>query len=129
MSDKYKRNNRIAEALAIRGWKQADLVERTGIGKSSINGWVKQNWQPKQQPLSKMAKVLGVSEMWLAGYDVPMERPEAQIKNDELVQLIFEIKEDDDLRHLFSDICSLNGDQRKTIETMVNELSKLNALH
>lgn len=129
MSDKYKRNNRIAEALAIRGWKQADLVERTGIGKSSINGWIKQNWQPKQQPLSKMAKVLGVSEMWLAGYDVPMERPEAQIKNDELVQLIFEIKEDDDLRHLFSDICSLNGDQRKTIETMVNELSKLNALH
>lgn len=125
----YKRENRIAEALSIRGWKQVDLVERTGISKSSINGWVKQNWQPKQKPLAKMAKVLDVSEMWLAGYDVPMERPEIQKKNDELVQLINEVRKSEDLQHLFSSICSLNGDQRKTIETMVNELSKLNALH
>ena len=125
----YKRENRIAEALSIRGWKQVDLVERTGISKSSINGWVKQNWQPKQKALMKMAQVLDVSEMWLAGYDVPMERPKIQKKNDELVQLINEMRKNEDLQHLFSSICSLNGGQRKTIETMVNELSKLNALH
>ena len=129
MTEEYKRENRIAEALALRGWKQVDLVERTGIAKSSINAWVKQNWQPKQKPLAKMAKVLDVSEMWLAGYDVPMERPKIQKKNDELVQLIFEIKENEDLQHLFSSICSLNNDQKNTIKTMVNELSKLNALH
>lgn len=125
----YKRENRIGEALSIRGWKQVDLVERTGIAKSSINAWVKQNWQPKQKSLMKMAQVLGVSEMWLAGYDVPMERPVAQIKNDELVQLITEIRKNNDLQRLFSSICNLTGDQRKTIETMVNELNKLNTLH
>lgn len=124
-----KRENRIGEALSIRGWKQVDLVERTGIAKSSINAWVKQNWQPKQKSLMKMAQVLGVSEMWLAGYDVPMERPVAQIKNDELVQLITEIRKNNDLQRLFSSICNLTGDQRKTIETMVNELNKLNTLH
>lgn len=127
--NEYKRENRIAEALSIRGWKQVDLVERTGIAKSSINAWVKQNWQPKQKSLMKMAQVLGVSEMWLAGYDVPMERPVAQIKNDELVQLITEIRKNNDLQRLFSSICNLTGDQRKTIETMVNELNKLNTLH
>lgn len=125
----YKRENRIAEALSIKGWKQVDLVERTGIAKASINAWVKQNWQPKQKSLMKMAQVLGVSEMWLAGYDVPMERPEAQKKTDELVQLISEIRKSEDLQHLFSSICNLTGDQRKTIETMVNELNKLNTLH
>ena len=125
----YKRENRIGEALSIRGWKQVDLVERTGIAKSSINAWVKQNWQPKQKSLMKMAQVLGVSEMWLAGYDVPMERPVAQIKNDELIQLITEIRKNNDLQRLFSSICNLTGDQRKTIETMVNELNKLNTLH
>ena len=125
----YKRENRIAEALSIRGWKQVDLVERTGIAKASINAWVKQNWQPKQKSLMKMAQVLDVSEMWLAGYDVPMERPEAQKKNDELIHLISEIRKSEDLQHLFSSICNLTGDQRKTIETMVNELNKLNTLH
>ena len=127
--NEYKRENRIAEALSIKGWKQVDLVERTGIPKASINAWVKQNWQPKQKSLMKMAQVLGVSEMWLAGYDVPMERPEAQKKNDELIQLISEIRKSEDLQHLFSSICNLTGDQRKTIETMVNELNKLNTLH
>ena len=127
--NEYKRENRIAEALSIKGWKQVDLVERTGIPKASINAWVKQNWQPKQKSLIKMAQVLDVSEMWLAGYDVPMERPEAQKKNDELIQLISEIRKSEDLQHLFSSICNLTGDQRKTIETMVNELNKLNTLH
>ena len=127
--NEYKRENRIAEALSIKGWKQVDLVERTGIAKASINAWVKQNWQPRQKSLMKMAQVLGVSEMWLAGYDVPMERPEAQKKTDELVQLISEIRKSEDLQHLFSSICNLTGDQRKTIETMVNELNKLNTLH
>ena len=127
--NEYKRENRIAEALSIKGWKQVDLVERTGIPKASINAWVKQNWQPKQKSLMKMAQVLGVSEMWLAGYDVPMERPVAQVKNDELVQLITEIRKNNDLQRLFTSICNLTDDQRKTIESMVNELSKINHLH
>lgn len=125
----YKRENRIAKALSIRGWKQVDLVERTGIPKNSINAWVNQKWQPKQKALMTISKALDVSEMWLAGYDVPMERPEAQKKSDELTQLIIEIKENEDLKDLFTSICSLSIDQRKTIESMVNELNKVNALH
>lgn len=125
----YTRKNRIGEALNIRGLKQVDLVEKTGLTKASINNWLKQRWQPKQKALMTMARALDVSEMWLAGYDVPMERPAAQKKSDELTQLIIEIKEDEDLKDLFVSICSLTADQRTTIKSMVNELSKVNSLH
>ena len=127
--ENYERKNRIAQALSTRNMRPTDLVEKTGISKSSLSSYMSQRWQPKQKPLYKMAKALDVSEMWLAGYDVPMERPEAQKKNDELVQLISEIRKSEDLQHLFSSICNLTSDQRKTIETMVNELNKLNTLH
>lgn len=129
MDNNYERKNRIREALSIRNMKQVELAEKTGIRKGTINNWVLQRYQPKQKPLNIMAKALDVSEMWLAGYDVPMERPRAQRKNDELVQLIFEIKENEDLKDLFTDICSLSDNQRNTIKSMVNELSKVNSLH
>lgn len=125
----YTRKNRLGEALSIRGLKQVELVEKTGLSKASINNWLKQRWQPKQKALMVMAKALDVSEMWLAGYDVPMERPVAQKKSDELTQLIIEIKENEDLKDLFISISHLNKDQRKTIESMANELAKINTLH
>ena len=127
--DNLKKENRIGETLQLRGMKQVELVEKTGLSKAAVNNWIAQRWQPKQRAIMVMAKALDVSEMWLAGYDVPMERPVAQKKSDELNQLIIEIKEHEDLKDLFVSICNLSSDQRKTIESMVNELSKLNTLH
>lgn len=121
--------NRIREALQIRNMKQVELAEKTGIVKGTINNWLNNRYQPKQKSLMKMAKVLDVSEMWLAGYDVPMERPVEQKKSDELAQLIHSIRSDNDLKNLFISICNLTEKQRKTIESMVNELSKINSLH
>ena len=118
----YKRNNRISEALAIRGMRQVELCELTGIKKASVNGWVKQNWQPKQEALYKMAKVLDVSEMWLAGYDVPMERPIAQVKLDEISLLVEEMKRNDRVKDLYIKIAKLSPDQFTLIEGMVNQL-------
>lgn len=119
----YKRENRIAEALSIRGWKQVDLVERTGIAKASINGWVKQNWQPKQKSLMKMAKVLDVSEMWLAGYDVPMERPTEQKKADEFITEIHQLKDNAQLRRLLTYASKLTPDQLGMLEKLAKELT------
>ena len=122
----YTRKNRISEALAAKGWKQVDLSERTGIPKNSINAWVNQKYQPRQKPLMKMAQVFSVSEMWLAGYDVPMERPVTQIKNDELAQLVHRIRNDEKLKELCLSIAKLNSDQIYVISNMVNELNKVN---
>ena len=125
----YERRNRIREALSLRNMKQVELCERTGIKKSSVNNWLAQRWQPKQDALMRMARVLDVSEMWLAGYDVPPDRPIEQKKSDELAQLIHSIRSDEALKDLIMSICTLNGEQRKTIKSMVNELSKINSLH
>lgn len=124
-----QRKNRIEQALNLRGMKRIELADKTGISRPTISNWINQKYQPKQESLMKMAQVLDVSEMWLAGYDVPMERPVEQKKSDELVQLIHSMRTDEDLKNLFLSICSLTNEQRKTIKSLVNELSKVNSLH
>lgn len=67
-------SERIAEALELREMKQADLVKATGIGKSSISTYLSGEYEPKQKNIYKIAKALNVSEAWLMGLDVPMNR-------------------------------------------------------
>lgn len=64
---------RFNEALHIRNMKQTDIVNLTGIGKSSISTYLTGEYEPKQKNTYKIAKALNVSETWLMGYDVPME--------------------------------------------------------
>lgn len=118
------RENRIREALKIRNMKQVELVEKTGIKKSSINNWLAQRWQPKQNAIMLMARALEVSELWLAGYDVPMERPVEQIKADELVLLIHRLRNNEELKALCMSLSNLNEAQISIIKSMVKEFSK-----
>lgn len=129
MTDNYEKRNRIREALSIRNMKQVELAEKIGIAKGTISNWAKQKYQPKSKALAKMANLLEVSELWLAGYDVPMERPVEQKKSDELAELMHSIRKDEDLKNLFLSIYSLNEDQRKMISGVVMELTKVNSLH
>ena len=118
------RENRIREALKIRNMRQVELVEKTGIKKSSINNWLAQRWQPKQNAIMLMARALEVSELWLAGYDVPMERPIEQIKADELVILIHRLRNNEELKALCMSLSNLNEAQISIIKSMVSEFSK-----
>lgn len=114
--------NRIDEALNLRGMKRIELSERTKINKSSISSYCCQRWQPKQDALYKMAKALDVSEMWLAGYDVPMERPLEQKKLDQLAATITKIRENNRYTDLLDYIVELDDDQLSLIESMVKQL-------
>ena len=69
--------SRIREALNLRGMKQVELVEKTGLGKSAISQYCSGRYTPKQNATHLIAKALDVSEAWLMGYDVPMERIES----------------------------------------------------
>jgi ribosome-binding protein aMBF1 (putative translation factor) len=126
MNNKYERKNRIAEALSLRNMKAVELSERTGISKSSLSSYISNRWQPKQEALYKMARVLEVSEMWLAGYDVQMERPVEQVRADELAQIVHRLRKDKNMKSLVSSICKLNDDQLSIVENMVNEFNKIN---
>ena len=126
--DNYERNNRVEEALNIRGMKAVELAERTGLNKGSISHWIKQRWQPKQKAIMLMASVLEVDEMWLAGYDAPMERPAERVKLDKLARSINVVRKDEKLTDLMINITQLNEQQRTVLENMVNDWLKLNQL-
>ena len=65
---------RIEIALSIRNMKQCDLCELADVPKSSLSLYLKGAYEPKQDRIYRMARVLGVDETWLMGYDVPMEK-------------------------------------------------------
>lgn len=66
--------NRIRMALNIRGMKQSELCQITKIPKSALSQYISGCFEPKQDRIYLIAKTLDVSEAWLMGYDVPMER-------------------------------------------------------
>lgn len=65
---------RIEQALLIRNMKQSELCKQSGVPKSSLSLYLSGAYEPKQERVYKMANVLHVSEVWLMGYDVPIER-------------------------------------------------------
>ena len=65
---------RIKLGLKIRGLKQTDLCQITKIPKSAISQYISGAFEPKQDRIYLISKALNVSEAWLMGYDVPMER-------------------------------------------------------
>ena len=65
---------RIKKALTIRGMKQTELCRITNIPKSAISQYITGCFEPKQDRIYLIAKTLNVSEAWLMGYDVPMEK-------------------------------------------------------
>ena len=72
--------NGIRTALEARGMKQADLVEKTKIGKSSISTYLSGAYEPKQKNIYRIASALNVDEAWLMGFDVQMDRKNISIK-------------------------------------------------
>lgn len=99
--------NRLRTAMAHTGKTQADLVRDTGISKGTLSRYLSGKFEPKQIAINKLAIALNVSEMWLWGCEVPMERPAPEEtgalladvfqspKMMRLVQIGFELEESD----------------------------------
>ena len=66
--------DRIKRALRIKGMKQSELCQITKIPKSAISQYISGAFEPKQDRIYLISKALNVSEAWLMGFDVPMER-------------------------------------------------------
>lgn len=67
-------SNRLNKAIAIRNIKPIELAEKTGIDKSKISSYMSGRYKARQGGVYLLAKALCVSEAWLMGYDVPMEK-------------------------------------------------------
>lgn len=82
--------NRLKKAMNIRGLKQIDLVNKTGIDKTLLNKYLKGISEAKQDNLTILAEALNVNEVWLMGYDVPIENKAED--NDPINNIIKDIK-------------------------------------
>ena len=80
-------SDRLKEIMRIRQLKQADLARATGLAKGGISNYITGRYEPKSDVINKLAKALNCSEMWLWGYDVPMERQERKVASPEELKL------------------------------------------
>lgn len=114
-------NNRIEKALSIRDMSRTELCEKTGIAKSNISLWINHKFEPRQEALYKMAKVLNVSEMWLAGRDVPMETDNLNTKASNIADIALALRNDDELIEIIN-----NMQRDPNLKSLIYEASKLN---
>lgn len=82
-------SERLKEYMNMTGLRQVDILEKCKpfcdehdirIGRNDLSQYVSGKVTPRQDKLSIIGMALGVSEAWLMGYDVPMERISDNIK-------------------------------------------------
>lgn len=117
-------STRLREAMALRGMKQNELVQVSGIDKGAISRYLSGAYEPKSGAISKLAIALNVSEMWLWGYDVPSERTIEQKKNDALAELVVRLRKDEKLYNLVVKLADADDDQLELIDKLVSGLAK-----
>lgn len=70
---------RLKEALQMRGMKQIELAERTGIDRGTICHYLKADYTPKKDQLARLGVALRVNPLWLMGYEIPSQLPAAPV--------------------------------------------------
>ena len=73
---------RLRKAMDLRGIERAqDLANASGVSKQSVSQYLNATYVPSSKAALKLSAVLGVSPVWLMGFDVDMiESP--QIENE-----------------------------------------------
>ncbi len=73
--------DRLRTAMDARGMRAVELARQTGLSKARISQYTNGIYVPKADAMHKLARALDVSDLWLEGYDVPMERTGSAIPN------------------------------------------------
>ena len=115
---------RIQEAMADADKKAADIVEATGIPKSTMSRYLSGAYEPKSKAAYKIAQYLGVAEMWLLGYDVPRERTAVQKKNDAIVDVVTKLRSDPDFFEVVNSLAELSPAEYASIKQIISSLRR-----
>lgn len=81
-------SKRLNEAIRIRNIKPIDLSEKTGIDKSKISSYMSGRYKAKQDGIYLLSKALNVSEAWLMGLNVPIQRTNNEIIKKNYVRIL-----------------------------------------
>lgn len=116
--------DRLKEALTVRGMKAIELSEKADIPKGAISYYLSGKSSPKADRLNLISIALNVSEAWLLGYDVPMERTTEQKKNDNIVRFVAQMRKDNDFFGVVSDLADLQPEEYAVVKAMISTLKK-----
>lgn len=105
---KAELKDRLKYAMELKGVLAVDLCKKADIPKSAMSYYLSGRSVPKSDRVYLLAKLLDVSEAWLLGYDVTMERSIDQKETDETVALFNRIEKDRDFKQLILRINRLN---------------------
>ena len=114
---------RLREALQIRNMKAVELEEKAGVPRSAISFYLAGKTKPKADRLHIIAKALDVSEVWLLGYDVPMNKTEDQKKNDQLAELIVKMRKSKNYFDVVAKLSEVDEDRLDLIDKLIDGLT------
>lgn len=112
--------DRLREAMNIRSKKQVDLERETGINRSAISRYLSGEYEPKNKPIYELAKALDVSEQWLMGYDVPMDRPKVQKNNDAISDIVLKLRSDEEFLSIVVKISKMDSEKRRSLNALLD---------
>jgi len=114
--------DRLREAMEDAGKSVADLVADTGLHRSSLYRYLSGDVEPKSKAVNLLGRALGVTEMWLWGYDVPKRRSPEQKKNDVIVHAIAKMRTDPDFAEVVSMLAQLPPEEYASIKQILAAL-------
>lgn len=114
--------NRLRQAMDEAGKRQIDLVKETGIDKGAMSNYLKGRYEPKQDVVYKLAKALGVSEMWLWGYNCKKERSAEQKNNDVLSDIVVKARTDEDFLSVLEAVSELPPEKISSLLAFIQYL-------
>lgn len=117
-------SERLQIAMDKRKIKQIDLARVADVNQGALSRYIKGSYEPKSATIYKLALALDVSDMWLEGYDVPMERSQKQKEIDFKNNLYKKIAQDMDLLKTISQYYNLPEEKQKTIRDLVDQMSR-----
>lgn len=98
---------RLAEAMTSADIvKAVDLVDKSGVSKSSISQYLSGSHKPSDTKAKALAEALDVSPLWLMGFDVPKDR----------TAFLYTMLDDDDKEVISQMIRVLLTNKKYTIE-------------
>lgn len=116
--------DRLKEGLELRSMRPADLMYKTGVPKSALSYYLSGRSKPKADRLYLIAQALGVSEVWLMGYDVPIDGSKVEKKNDVISDIIVRMRHDKDFLSVVTLMYNLDSEQLGGVRQMLSAFAK-----
>lgn len=116
--------NRLVSAMKASDMRQVDLSKLSGIPKGQLSQYMTGKYVPKKSTMKRIADTLGVSELWLMGYDVPMtvEVDPEMVRNQAIADIALRMQTDDRYRDVVIRLDKLDRKKLDAVAAIVESM-------